>query len=248
MNQFGLIGYPLSHSFSASYFTEKFKKENITDAQYQLFPIHNIQEIQSLLESEPFLKGLSVTIPYKEKIIPYLDALDEVVIKVGAVNTIDISLKNNRKYLKGYNTDVIGFEKTLRPLLKSHHLQALVLGSGGASKAVVYVLEKLHIPYKIVSRSIHADFLNYQQLTPDIIENHQIVINTTPVGMYPDIDACPDFPYTLLSSTHLLYDLIYNPEETLFLKKGKLQGATTQNGLEMLIFQAEAAWDIWNTK
>ncbi len=246
MKLYGLIGYPLLHSFSSTYFTEKFKKEGITDAEFQLFPLNNIQEIKQLLVCEPNLKGLSVTIPYKEKIIPYLNELDEVAQKVGAVNSIKISNKENKIYLKGYNTDVIGFEKTLIPLLENHHKQALILGSGGASKAVAYVLEKLNIPFKIVSRTYKQGFLSYQQLNREIIENHQLIINTTPLGMYPDVNKCPALPCQFLNSAHLLIDLIYNPEETLFLQKGKLQHSKTQNGLKMLIFQAEASWKIWN--
>ena len=246
MNLFGLIGYPLSHSFSASYFAEKFKKEGITDAEFRLFELNNIQEIKHLLINEPFLKGLSVTIPYKEKIIPYLDKLDEVAQKVGAVNSIKISKINNKIYLKGYNTDVIGFEKTLTPLLEIHHKKALVLGTGGASKAVVYVLEKLKIPYRIVSRNKSQFYLNYQELTRELIDSHQLIINTTPLGMYPNINNYPSIPYSFLNSSHLLYDLIYNPEETLFLQKGKLQNAKIKSGFDMLIEQAEASWKIWN--
>ena len=246
MNLYGLIGYPLSHSFSASYFTEKFEKERVIDAKFQLFPLNNIQEIKQLLINEPYLKGLSVTIPYKEKIIPYLDELDKVAQKVGAVNSIKISNKENKIYLKGYNTDIVGFEKTLAPLLENHHEQALILGSGGSSKAVIYVLEKLNIPYKIVSRKNNQSFLSYQQLNREIIENHQLIINTTPLGMYPDVNKCHALPYQFLNSAHLLIDLIYNPKETLFLQKGKLQKCKIKNGLEMLIFQAEESWKIWN--
>ncbi len=248
MNLFGLIGYPLSHSFSASYFTEKFKIESITNAEFRLFPIPDISAVRFLLADQPNLKGLSVTIPYKEKIIPYLDELDDVAQKVGAVNAIQISIKNNKTYLKGFNTDVIGFEKTLRPLLEPHHQQALILGSGGASKAVMYVMNKLNIPFKIISRDLQNGLLTYSQLNPEIIASHQIIINTTPLGMYPEINNCPDIPYHLLTSSHLLFDLIYNPEETVFLIQGKSHFAKTKNGLEMLICQAEAAWEIWNNQ
>ncbi|MEI6695738.1 MAG: shikimate dehydrogenase [Bacteroidota bacterium] len=248
MNLYGLIGYPLSHSFSASYFTDKFKKESITDAEYRLFPIQEITDIKYLLAKEANLKGLSVTIPYKEKVIPFLDELDDVAQKVGAVNTIQISNRNNKTYLIGYNTDVIGFEKTLSPLLEAHHHQALILGSGGASKAVMYVLNKLNIPFEIVSRNLQNASLTYADLNAENFENHQIIINTTPLGMYPEINACPDLPYHLLTSSHLLIDLIYNPKETEFLKQGKLHFAKTKNGLEMLIYQAEAAWKIWNKR
>jgi shikimate dehydrogenase len=246
MNLFGLIGYPLSHSFSASYFTEKFKKEGNTAAEFRLFELKDIQEFKQLLIYQPLLKGLSVTIPYKEKIIPYLDELDEVAQKIGAVNSVKIRNINNHIYLKGYNTDVIGFEKTLIPLLETHHKQALVLGSGGASKAVVYVLEKLKIPYKILSRNKSQFNLTYQELTRKIIDSHQLIINTTPLGMYPNLNNCPSIPYHLLNSSHLLFDLIYNPEETLFLQKGILQKSKIKSGFDMLIEQAEASWKIWN--
>ncbi len=248
MNLYGLIGYPLSHSFSTSYFTEKFKKERIKDTKYQLFPLNSIQDIKLLLASNPLLKGLNVTIPYKEKIIPYLDEIDKTALKVGAVNTIKISNKNNCIHLKGYNTDIIGFEKMLLPLLENHHKQALILGSGGGSKSVIYVLQKLNIPYKIVSRGINQTFLSDQQLTSETTDNHQLIINTTPLGMYPKVNDCPNLPYHFLTSSHLLIDLIYKPKETSFLKQGKLHGTKTQNGFEMLISQAEASWEIWNNK
>ncbi|MFZ4401658.1 MAG: shikimate dehydrogenase family protein [Bacteroidales bacterium] len=248
MNLYGLIGYPLSHSFSAKYFTEKFKKESIADSEYRLFPLQSIHEIKDLLDKEPDLKGLSVTIPYKEKIIPFLDELDEVSQSIKAVNTIKISIKNSKPFLKGYNTDVIGFEKILLPLLKTHHKQALILGSGGVSKAVIYVLNKYGISHTIVSRKLQTDFISYHELTREIIDNHTIIINTTPLGMYPNLDNCPAIPYSYLTFLHLLIDLIYNPLETLFLKNGEKQNAKTQNGLDMLYFQAEAAWKIWNNK
>jgi len=248
MKLYGLIGYPLSHSFSASYFKDKFKREGITATDYQLFPITTIEEIQKLLIDHPLLKGLSVTIPYKEKIIPFIDEMDESATKAGAVNTVKIIRNNNSVYLKAYNTDVVGFEKSLTPLLEPFHQQALILGDGGASKAVIYVLEKLNIQYKTVSRKNEACFLQYQQLNSEIIKSHLLIINTTPLGMYPDINNCPQIPYHSLTSSHLLFDLIYNPEETLFLKQGRLHAAKTKNGLEMLKIQAEAAWEIWNQK
>ncbi|NVN96137.1 MAG: shikimate dehydrogenase [Bacteroidetes bacterium] len=246
MNLFGLIGYPLSHSFSATYFTKKFEKEGILDAEFRLFELNNIEEIKHLLFSEPLLKGLSVTIPYKEKIIPYLDELDEIAQKVGAVNSVKISKVNQQIYLKGFNTDVIGFEKTLIPMLKNHHKQALVLGTGGASKAVVFVFEKLKIPYRIVSRNTSQFLLTYNELTKEIMDTHQLIINTTPVGMFPNIIENPLLPYHFLNSSHFLFDLIYNPEETLFLQKGKIHNSLTKSGLDMLIEQAEASWKIWN--
>ncbi|MCX6231173.1 MAG: shikimate dehydrogenase [Bacteroidetes bacterium] len=247
MKSYGLIGYPLSHSFSASYFNSKFEKENITDATFKLFAIKEIDELFNLLEIEPELCGLSVTIPYKEKVIPLLNEIDETAQKVGAVNSIKITKKENQVYLKGFNTDVIGFEEILLPELKPIHQQALVLGNGGASKAVVYVLEKLNIAYKIVSRNPLTAQLSYNQINKQMIDEHLLIINTTPLGMYPLVDACPDLPYEFLNASHLVIDVIYNPEVTLFMKKAELNGATVQNGMKMLTSQAEASWRIWNS-
>ena len=241
MQQFGLIGYPLSHSFSKGYFTEKFKKENITDARYDIFPLENIESFKTLCEQTPNLSGLNVTIPYKQQVIPFLDNLDEAAAKVGAVNTI--KFVNGKK--TGYNSDIYGFEMSLKPMLENFHDYALILGTGGASKAVEYVLDKLNIPFQYVSRAKSANCTSYQEIDETLMSKAKIIINTSPVGMYPNIDNAPDIPYQFITDKHLLYDLVYNPEETLFLKKGKEQGATVKNGLEMLYLQAEKSWNIW---
>lgn len=244
MKQFGLIGYPLSHSFSKGYFAEKFLNENITDSQYDIFPLQKIDDFTSLCTSCPNLVGLNVTIPYKEQIIPYLDALDDEAKAIGAVNTIKFD--NGKKI--GYNSDGYGFEMSLRPLLKPHAVSALILGTGGASKAVEYVLKKLNIAYQYVSRKKSANTITYEELNAgNLLKNNTIIINTTPVGMYPNIDAAPPINYEEINEQFLLYDLVYNPEETQFIKKGKANGAQTKNGLEMLYLQAERSWQIWNS-
>ncbi|MCW3124185.1 MAG: Shikimate dehydrogenase substrate binding domain protein [Flavipsychrobacter sp.] len=238
---YGLIGITLTHSFSPAYFKKKFAEHNI-DAFYEAFPIPYIRELPDLLENNPDMAGLNVTIPYKEAIIPYLDDIDPVAAQIGAVNCVVI--KGNRK--KGFNTDAIAFEKSLNPLLTPHHTQALILGTGGSSKTVAYVLEQLGIPYKKVSQTAKEDRYTYEQLTPELISQYKLIINTTPLGMYPVMDECPSIPYEGIGEHHVLYDLIYNPEETKFLVQGKLKGATIKNGFEMLQLQAEASWDIWS--
>jgi shikimate dehydrogenase len=242
MRHFGLIGFPLSHSFSKGYFAAKFEKEGITDAVYDTYPIPEIGEFPNLTQKIEGLVGLNVTIPYKEQVIPFLDELHPAAAAMGAVNTI--LFKNGKS--KGFNTDVYGFQKSLEPLLKAHHTHALVLGTGGASKAVVYALNELGISWKYVSRTGNETQLSYQDLTPEIIAQHTLIINTSPVGMYPNVSDCPEIPYDAIGSQHLLYDLVYNPAETLFLTKGKAQGAEIKNGLEMLHLQAERAWEIWS--
>ncbi|MBI3502433.1 MAG: shikimate dehydrogenase [Bacteroidetes bacterium] len=237
---FGLIGYPLAHSFSQKYFTEKFKRENISDCEFRNLPIENINEFPELLKQNPSLAGLSVTIPHKQGILKFLHEIDEAAKKVGAVNCIKIS---NHK-LKGYNTDIVGFEKSLQPLLKLHPKKALVLGTGGAAKAVKYILDMLKISFRSVSRS--KNHFSYSDINRSIIQECSLIINTTPLGMFPNSNNCPDIPFEFLTRKHLLYDLIYNPEETLFLKKGKEKGSQIKNGLEMLHLQAEEAWRIWN--
>ena len=244
MKQYGLIGYPLSHSFSKGYFAEKFAKENIVDCKYDVFPLEKIEDFVELCNDKKNLIGLNVTIPYKEKIIPFLDELDETAANIGAVNTIKFS---NGKEI-GYNSDAYGFEMSLKPLLKQHHTKALILGTGGASKAVEYVLRKLGISFQYVSRNKNEKAISYEELNEAIIQHSKLIINTTPIGMYPNIDTAPDIPYNVLTEKHLLYDLVYNPEETLFLKKGKEKGAQTKNGLEMLYLQAERSWEIWNSQ
>ena len=239
---YGLIGKNISYSFSKTYFTQKFSKEGIDNARYLNFDIQSIQHFKKTLAAYPNLKGLNVTIPYKETIIPHLDKVSKKAKKIGAVNTIRISKKGK---LKGYNTDAYGFKKSIQPVLKSQHQKALILGTGGASKAIAYTLKKLAIKYQFVSRS-NDNHLSYHSLTPAIINEHQIIINCTPLGTHPNVNECPDIPYDTLSKNHILYDLVYNPKETLFLKKGAKKGAKTINGEQMLILQAKKSWEIWN--
>lgn len=240
-NVYGIIGYPLGHSFSPAYFSRKFAAENIK-ANYLSFPIDRIEKFPFLIAENSDIRGLSVTIPYKETIIPFLDDMDSNAASIGAVNCIVVKDGSN----KGYNTDIIGFENSLLPLLHSGHKKALILGTGGASKAVRYVLDKLQISYVSVSRSVGEGLLAYEDLSPEIIKDHTLIINTTPLGMYPDTQLFPSLPYYAITDKHLLFDLIYNPTETVFLKLGKQHGATIKNGYEMLEIQAEASWDIWN--
>lgn len=247
MQKYGLIGYPLKHSFSIGYFNEKFKSEAI-DAEYINFEIPSINDFMEVIEENPQLQGLNVTIPYKEKVIDFLDELDKDTIEIGAVNVIKIiRLPKGKTKLVGYNSDIIGFMQSIEPLLKPHHQKALILGTGGASKAIFHGLRKLGITATFVSRTKSNDeVLTYRELTEGIMQEHSVIVNCTPVGMYPNVDKCPQIPYNLLSPQHLLYDLIYNPDQTLFLRKGAMQGATVKNGLEMLLLQAFAAWEIWN--
>ncbi len=242
MQRFGLIGFPLSHSFSQKYFTEKFVELGLTDYVYENFSLENIEELFTVLK-DPSLRGFNITIPYKKQVIPFLSGSSDVVSKIGACNCIQI----NDGQLTGYNTDVVGFEQSLVPFLKPNHSKALVFGTGGASAAVVFVLEKLNIPFQFVSRSVSDKVIPYEKIDESILSTHHLLINTTPLGMYPNIEECPDIPYDLLGPQHHLYDLIYNPAQTKFLEKGALQGASTQNGQEMLILQAEESWRIWNS-
>ncbi|MCO5233247.1 MAG: shikimate dehydrogenase [Chitinophagales bacterium] len=238
----GLIGYPLSHSFSKGYFTEKFKREHILNHEYDIYPLEKIEDVQNLFQDEQLI-GLNVTIPYKEAVIPFLDTLDETAREIGAVNTIKIS--NNKK--TGYNTDCYGFEMSFKPLLQTHHRKALVFGTGGASKAVVYVLKKLGIPFQYVSRTPIEGQWSYHDISIRTLQEYTILINTTPLGMYPQINTLPPIPYHGIHAGHYLYDLVYNPEVTLFLKEGINKGATIKNGLDMLYYQAEKAWNIWDS-
>lgn len=244
MRKFGLIGKHISYSFSKGYFKEKFESEQITDCSYENFDIQDISELRIILGNTPELKGLNVTIPYKESIIPYLDKLNKKAAKIGAVNTIKFTKKGK---LIGYNTDYYGFKKSIAHHLKQHHTKALILGTGGASKAIAYALKKLNISTDYVSRSISdkAKF-SYESLSKKEMEEYTVLVNCTPLGTYPNVEECPNIPYQFITKDHLLYDLIYNPKETTFLKKGKENGATICNGLLMLHFQAEKAWDIWN--
>lgn len=242
---FGLIGYPLSHSFSKKYFAAKFEKEGIEDAYYELFPLASIHELPDLIARLPNLTGLNVTIPYKEAVMPFLDALDAGAEAVGAVNCIHFEKGRS----KGYNTDVYGFEVSLRNTLEKRTAgtgPALVLGTGGAAKAVCYVLTKLEISCQLVSRTPESGHCTYEDLSPSVIEQHPLIVNTTPVGMSPQVDSCPPILYEAINARHILFDLVYNPFETMFLQKGKEKGAVIQNGLEMLHLQAERAWQIWN--
>ena len=242
MRHFGLIGFPLSHSFSQGYFKDKFERENILNAQYDNYPIANISEFANLWSMDESMEGLNVTIPYKKEVIPYLQFPSPVVKSIQACNCI-------RKFngvFYGYNTDVIGFEHSLLPFLKTHHTHALLLGTGGASAAVAWVLQKLNIKYQIVSRAADADKLNYEQVTPALLAAHTLIINTSPLGMYPNVNEAPAIPYEAIGPQHHLYDLVYNPSETLFLQKGAAKGASIQNGLDMLHIQAEKSWEIWN--
>ena len=243
---FGLIGYPLSHSWSANYFADKFRKENIKECHYELFPLKNIGEFKSLVDSEPDLLGLNVTIPYKEQVIPLLDKIEKSAKEIGAVNTIKIKRNENKTIKTGYNTDVIGFEKSLDNFNIEVPDKALILGTGGASKAVEWVLRKSGCEIVFVTRSKKKeDHITYDELINHSIESFQLIVNTTPLGMHPGINKLPDFPFHKLKENQTLYDLIYNPSETLFLKKGKEKGCKTVGGLYMLQQQAEAAWQIW---
>jgi shikimate dehydrogenase len=241
----GLIGYPLSHSFSEQYFADKFREEGIVDYSYRNYPIPSIDSLEKLILDEPRLVGLNVTIPYKEQILSFLNEIEEEARQVGAVNTVMISRAGGGLYLKGYNTDVYGFRESLIPLLQGRHQQALVLGTGGASKAICHVLTQLGIGYKYVSRTHRPGQLEYRDLCLSVIKNYTLIINTTPLGTWPDVSSFPDIPYDILTPDHLLYDLVYNPPETPFLQFGKQNGARTKNGLEMLQLQADRSWEIW---
>lgn len=245
MDLYGLIGHPLGHSFSKKFFNEKFQNEMI-DAKYRNFDIDTIKSFPTIIEEYSNLRGVNVTIPYKELIIPYLDELSEYAQAIGAVNVIKISRNHEGVHLKGYNSDVIGFTDSIRPLLKPFHKKALILGTGGASKAIRYGLYKLGIETCFVSRRPKEGMLTYSDLTADIMAEHTVIVNCSPVGMFPHTDERPDLPYQFIGSHHILYDLVYNPDETLFMKSGREQGATTKNGLEMLILQARAGWNFWN--
>ena len=247
MDKYGLIGYPLGHSFSRDFFNEKFRNEGI-DAEYVNFEIPDISRIPEILTENPDLRGLNVTIPYKEKIISYMDALSEEARQIGAVNVVRVSERKGQTYLKGFNSDVIGFTRSIEPLLEPKHKKALILGTGGASRAIRYGLEQLGLEYRLVSRTPREGVWSYNQLTPETMQEYTVIVNCTPVGMYPHPDACPPLPYEAIGHDHLLYDLVYNPEETLFLKKGRGQGAIIKNGLEMLLLQAYAGWEFWHSE
>ncbi|MDR1103478.1 MAG: shikimate dehydrogenase [Tannerella sp.] len=244
--KYGLIGYPLEHSFSKDFFNRKFALEN-TDAEYLNFQIENIRELGNVLRENPSLGGLNVTLPYKTQVIARLDDLDKDARVIGAVNVIKFVRGHfGRRKLKGYNSDIIGFKQSIAPLLSESHRNALILGTGGASKAVFHGLKQLGVNPVFVSRTEKEFCLAYRDLTPRIMEQYTVIVNTTPVGMYPDVGQSPDIPYDLLTSGHLLYDLLYNPDETAFLREGRKRDCTLKNGLEMLILQAYESWRIWN--
>ncbi|MBM3445677.1 MAG: shikimate dehydrogenase [Bacteroidetes bacterium] len=244
MKTYGLIGFPLTHSFSKKYFTDKFQREERTDCIYKNFPLEKIDEVEQLFASNPDLAGLNITIPYKEVILPYLDECMEVVKETGACNCIRII--NGKKI--GYNTDVIGFGTSLDTQLKSSHQKALVLGTGGAAKAVCYALKLRNISYLQISRNPeNSNEIAYSEIDKELLQSHTLIINTTPLGMYPNTDACPAIPYEHLTENHYLFDLVYNPALTLFLQKGMAAGAVVKNGTDMLAIQAEASWEIWNS-
>lgn len=246
MKKYGLIGYPLTHSFSEKFFADKFSREKLSEVSYTNFPISDISLLPSLI-SDPELEGFNVTIPYKEKILPFLDSIDPVAREIGAVNTVRVSRKNDRTFLTGYNTDAEAFIITLRTFQPVFPSSALVLGTGGASKAVVHSLQKSGIRVTLVSRRPEKGRLTYSDLNSEVMGENLLIVNTTPLGTYPDTESRPPIPYHLLTERHCLYDLVYNPPETGFLLSGKDSGARTLNGYAMLVAQAEAAWKIWNT-
>ncbi len=249
MKTYGLIGYHLGHSFSRNFFTEKFASENLSDHEYVNFELDTIGEFPGIFDSNRNICGLNCTIPYKQQIMSFLDEIDPEAAEIGAVNTVKIAFHNGKRILKGFNTDLYGFENSLRPMLEENHKKALILGTGGASKAIKYLFGKMGIEY--LSATTKEDLaekeISYNQLNDDLMKEYLIVINATPLGTFPKVDSCPDLPYELITADHILYDLVYNPAETLFLKKGKAQGAKTKNGLEMLHLQALKSWEIWNS-
>jgi len=246
MDIFGLIGFPLNHSFSQGFFNAKFASEKIA-AEYVNFEIASIKELPAILKSHPTLKGLNVTIPYKEQVIPYLDELSENAKSIGAVNVIKINRNKGKTKLIGYNSDIIGFKESIEPMLKPDHKRALILGTGGAAKAIYHGLKQLGITPIYVSREKKAEeIITYDDLSPEIMNTHTVIVNCTPLGMFPNVSEYPPIPYNLLTDNHIVYDLLYNPNETLFMKKGLEQKAVVKNGLEMLLLQAFAAWKFWN--
>ena len=247
MDKYGLIGYPLGHSFSISYFNQKFADEGM-DAVYENFEIPTIDALTEVIETNPNLRGLNVTIPYKEKVMPFLDVVSPEARAIGAVNVIKVEHQGNNAILKGYNSDVIGFTRSIEPMLEKNHKKALILGTGGASKAIQYGLKSLGLESVFVSRYDRPDTIQYKEVTPEIVKEYNVIVNCTPCGMYPHTEECPELPYEAMDSNTILYDLIYNPDETLFMKNGEKYGATTKNGLEMLLLQAFASWDFWQGK
>lgn len=249
MKTFGLIGHRLGYSFSRKFFTDKFTQENLENYEYVNFELDSIDEFPGIFDQDKNICGLNCTIPYKQQIMPFLDEIDAEAAQIGAVNTVKITFKDGKRFLKGFNTDIYGFENSLRPMLEEKHKKALILGTGGASKAIKYILDKLNIEYLSASieDQLFANEIRYSQITNELLKEYLIIIHATPIGTFPNVDNCPEIPYQSITSDHVLFDLVYNPEETLFLKKGKAQGAKTKNGLEMLHLQAIRAWEIWNS-
>ena len=248
MEKYGLIGYPLGHSFSISYFNQKFQDEGI-DAVYENFEIPSIDALPEVLDSNPNLRGLNVTIPYKEKVLPFLDSISPEARAIGAVNVIRVTHQGNEIKLKGFNSDVIGFTQSIEPMIdKKWHKKALILGTGGASKAIDYGLRNLGLETVFVSRYERPGTIQYATITPEVIEEYNVIVNCTPIGMYPKTEECPALPYEAMNQHTILYDLIYNPDETMFMKRGAQYDAQTKNGLEMLLLQAFASWEFWHEK
>ncbi|MBR2249384.1 MAG: shikimate dehydrogenase [Prevotella sp.] len=248
MDKYGLIGFPLGHSFSISYFNQKFADEGI-NAKYENFEISSIDQLQEIIDTNITLRGLNVTIPYKEKVIEYLDSITPEAQAIGAVNVIRVTHEGNDVKLKGYNSDVIGFTQSIEPMLdKKWHKKALILGTGGASKAINYGLKSLGLETVFVSRYQRPGTIQYESITPDVVKEYNVIVNCTPVGMYPHTEECPPLPYEAMDYHTILYDLIYNPDETLFMRRGREQGAEVKNGLEMLLLQAFASWEFWHEK
>lgn len=247
MDKYGLIGYPLEHSFSISYHNQRFADEGI-NAKYVNFEIPSIDDLAEVLSSNPELKGLNVTIPYKEKVMEFLDYISPEARAIGAVNVIKIEHEGKNTKLKGYNSDVIGFTQSIEPMLEECHKKALILGTGGASKAINYGLKSLGLETVYVSRYERPKTIQYESITPEVIKEYNVIVNCTPIGMYPKTEECPNLPYEAMDENTILYDLIYNPDETLFMKRGAQYGAQTKNGLEMLLLQAFASWEFWNGK
>ena len=245
MDKYGLIGYPLGHSFSINYFNQRFTDEGV-NAKYMNFEIPTIDDLAEVLDSNPELKGLNVTIPYKQKVMEYLDSISPEARAIGAVNVIRVTHVGNEIKLKGFNSDVIGFTQSIEPMLEECHKKALILGTGGASKAIDYGLKSLGLETVFVSRYRRPETICYEDVTPEVIKEYNVIVNCTPLGMFPKTEECPNLPYEAMDEHTILYDLIYNPDETLFMKKGAERGANVKNGLEMLLLQAFASWEFWN--
>ena len=247
MDKYGLIGYPLGHSFSINYFNQKFADEGI-NAKYLNFEIPSIDALAEVLDSNPELKGLNVTIPYKQKVMEFLDQISPEARAIGAVNVIRVTHEGKNIKLKGFNSDVIGFTQSIEPMLEPYHKKALILGTGGASKAIDYGLKSLGLETVYVSRYRRPETICYEDITPEVVKEYNVIVNCTPLGMFPKTEECPQLPYEAMDDRNILYDLIYNPDETMFMKKGEEYGASVKNGLEMLLLQAFASWEFWNGK